>query len=305
MASLHYILPDNNTSVIVTRRESNDLPAHVQGTAIWTQPPNAAAGYYCLINGHNEAIEFINDQWHGLAYNPVRNQFSTRRRNAIARENDLGLGWWLPTDPTHPDYRAPSRTGFRFNPTSSDSSSSSTTVSVHSAQSIQSTHEPQSPAVPTPVPSLIATIATITPQIVPITTAPAPITAPVMAAPAPPVQPPTTGGLRGVAPTVFDGTRSQADEFWAQFRRYKLVNRTHDSMTKPFDRVLTALTYIRGPMINDWVNTQEEQLIQIASILRIQMALYSKPTKFCGPSSPPPSKTLGPTHLRNKTPMIS
>jgi hypothetical protein len=31
-------------------------------------------------------------------------------------------------------------------------------------------------------------------------------------------------------------------------------------MTKPFDRVLTVLTYIRGPMINDWVNAQEEHL---------------------------------------------
>ena len=40
-----------------------------------------------------------------------------------------------------------------------------------------------------------------------------------------------------------------------------MVNRTHDSMTKAYDRVLTALTYIRGPMINDWVNTQENNLI--------------------------------------------
>jgi hypothetical protein len=31
-------------------------------------------------------------------------------------------------------------------------------------------------------------------------------------------------------------------------------------MTKPFDRVLTTLTYIRGPMINNWVNSQEEHL---------------------------------------------
>jgi hypothetical protein len=31
-------------------------------------------------------------------------------------------------------------------------------------------------------------------------------------------------------------------------------------MTKPFDRVLTALMYIHGPMIKDWANTQEEYL---------------------------------------------
>ena len=62
-------------------------------------------------------------------------------------------------------------------------------------------------------------------------------------------------------PAVFNGTCTLADEFWAQFRRYKMVNHTHDSMTKAYDRVLTTLTNIQGPMINNWVNTQESNLI--------------------------------------------
>ena len=57
--------------------------------------------------------------------------------------------------------------------------------------------------------------------------------------------------MRGIQPTIFDGTCALADDFWAQFRQYKMVNRTHDSMTKAYDRVLTALTYIQGPMVND------------------------------------------------------
>ena len=32
-------------------------------------------------------------------------------------------------------------------------------------------------------------------------------------------------------------------------------------MTKAYDRVLTALTYIQGPMVNDWVDTQENKLV--------------------------------------------
>jgi hypothetical protein len=72
--------------------------------------------------------------------------------------------------------------------------------------------------------------------------------------------PHSNGGMRGVPPSVFDGTCSNTDEFWVQFRHYKLVNQTHDSMTKPFDQVLTVLTYIHGPMINNWVNSQEEHL---------------------------------------------
>ena len=47
-----------------------------------------------------------------------------------------------------------------------------------------------------------------------------------------------------IPPAIFDGTHTMADEFWAQFRHYKLVNHTHDSMTKPFDYILTMLTYI-------------------------------------------------------------
>ena len=33
-------------------------------------------------------------------------------------------------------------------------------------------------------------------------------------------------------------------------------------MDRPFNRVLTALTYIRGPMVDDWVNTQEDHLTE-------------------------------------------
>ena len=47
-----------------------------------------------------------------------------------------------------------------------------------------------------------------------------------------------------------------------------MVNRTNDSMTKAYDRVLTALTYIRGPMVNDWVNTQENNLITCTDTTR-------------------------------------
>ena len=59
---------------------------------------------------------------------------------------------------------------------------------------------------------------------------------------------------------IFDGTRSHADDFWGQLRRFKMVNRNHEAMKVPYDRVLTALTYMRGPLINDWVDQQEKKL---------------------------------------------
>ena len=72
--------------------------------------------------------------------------------------------------------------------------------------------------------------------------------------------PPSNGGMCGVPPTIFDGTRNKADDFWGQFRWFKMVNCTHDAMKVPYDHVLTALTYIRGPLINDWVDQQEKKL---------------------------------------------
>ena len=77
---------------------------------------------------------------------------------------------------------------------------------------------------------------------------------------APAQNPPSNGGMRGVPPTIFDGTRSRADDFMGQFRRFKMVNRTHEAMKVPYDRVLTALTYMRGPLINDWIDQQEKKL---------------------------------------------
>ena len=68
-------------------------------------------------------------------------------------------------------------------------------------------------------------------------------------------------GLKGTPPTIFDGTRSKADKFLSEFQRYKLTNWLNDTMLKPFNRVLTALTYIHGTNVDDWVDAQEQHLI--------------------------------------------
>ena len=76
-----------------------------------------------------------------------------------------------------------------------------------------------------------------------------------------PANPPlSNGGMCRVPPTIFDGMRSKANDFWGQFRRFKLVNCAHDAMKVPFDHVLTALTYMRGLLINDWIDQQEKKL---------------------------------------------
>jgi hypothetical protein len=70
----------------------------------------------------------------------------------------------------------------------------------------------------------------------------------------------SSNGLKGTAPAVFTGDRSRSESFWNEFRRYRLLNRNNESISIPFFRVLTALSYIKGPMVEDWVNAQDEEL---------------------------------------------
>ena len=181
----------------------------------------------------------------------------------------MGLGRWLDNDPAHPnnqhtpaiqisttnltDYRAPS-------PTNSESEPENQPAETWGPQ-----NEPFDEAVVAPGPlddvlaaaldlivSLQGSLPLDPPQqetmSVNVTTA------------APAQNAPSNGGMRGVPPTIFDGNRSHAEDFWGQLRRFKMVNRNHDAMKVPYDRVLTALTYMRGPLINDWVDQQEKRL---------------------------------------------
>ena len=68
------------------------------------------------------------------------------------------------------------------------------------------------------------------------------------------------GALRGMPPTIFDGNWSNSNKFWNEFRHYRLLNRNNDTISNPFNRVLTALSYIRGPLVDDWVGTQDQKL---------------------------------------------
>ena len=77
------------------------------------------------------------------------------------------------------------------------------------------------------------------------------------------------GALRGTPPNVFNGDRSKSDIFWNEFWRYKLLNRNNDAMSVPFSRVLTALSYIRGPLVDDWVGAQDRRLERCLDSRRI------------------------------------
>jgi hypothetical protein len=70
----------------------------------------------------------------------------------------------------------------------------------------------------------------------------------------------TTSSLLGVSPPIFNGTRSKGTIFWNTLIRYKLLNRNNVAISNPFNRILTALSYMRGQLIDDWVNMQSKWL---------------------------------------------
>ena len=279
--------------IIAPRRSSDDLPVHVKGIIRWYPDAQPQAGYYIpkkySPSGDFEPLEFINNQWFGLFGHPETSttHLCTRASAAIPIVNHLGIGYWDITDPKHPDFTPGTIESIDVD-TPENPTQSPTTVTI-CVDPPEDTSQSYYPAPQThynsPTPGLtIASTSTVTfpttqsPTTIP--TQPTP-TQPIVTmsasttggrsrggggggggAPAAAVTPtPSNGGMWGIQPAIFDGTRALADDFWAQFRRYKMVNRTHDSMTKAYNRVLTALTYIRGPMVNDWVNTQENKLV--------------------------------------------
>ena len=272
--------------IIAPRRSSDNLPVHVKGIVRWYPDTEPQAGYYVpkkySPSGDFEPLEFINNQWFRLFEHPDTSttHLCTRASAAIPIINKLGIGYWDITDPEHPDFTPGTIENIDIDPPSPSHSHNTVTVYINPPEN---TPAPQT-HYSSPTPGLtIASTSTVT-----FPTVPSPTTIPIQpqptvtmsasatggrsgggggggggGAPAVAAAPtPSNGGMRGIQPTIFDGTRAQADDFWAQFRRYKMVNRTHDSMTKAYDRVLTALTYIQGPMVNDWVNTQENNLVK-------------------------------------------
>jgi hypothetical protein len=69
---------------------------------------------------------------------------------------------------------------------------------------------------------------------------------------------PVVGGGRndklvGNTPLIFKGERSRAEEFITQWQLYEGVNITNDLMRNAYQQAMLFLTYIQGPIVNEWV----------------------------------------------------
>jgi Retrotransposon gag protein len=68
--------------------------------------------------------------------------------------------------------------------------------------------------------------------------------------------------LQGTAPTIFTGDHTLSDTFMHDFKIYKIMNPLADVMKQPYAHVATALSLIRGPKVDNWVDEQLNDLEQ-------------------------------------------
>ena len=65
-----------------------------------------------------------------------------------------------------------------------------------------------------------------------------------------------TGRLRGEIPETFTGDRKKSETFMQQFNVHWGLNENHEIMATPYLCAMYALSFMKGPLINDWVNDQ-------------------------------------------------
>jgi len=66
------------------------------------------------------------------------------------------------------------------------------------------------------------------------------------------------GGLRGKAPELFNGDRTKSKAFISDLRIYFQINQKKTEIKNTFSRVLLALSFIKGPNVVNWVETQTD-----------------------------------------------
>jgi Retrotransposon gag protein len=83
--------------------------------------------------------------------------------------------------------------------------------------------------------------------------------------------------LQGTAPTIFTGDCSLSDTFMQDFKIYKIMNPLADVMKQPYVRVAMALSLIRGPKVDNWVDEQLNDLeLKVCTMPKTDKMLWTE-----------------------------
>jgi hypothetical protein len=75
-----------------------------------------------------------------------------------------------------------------------------------------------------------------------------------------PLAGPGTDKLVGNPPTVFAGDRTKSEEFITQWEMYEGINISNNLMHNPYQQSLLFMTYIQGPLVNEWIKSMNTWL---------------------------------------------
>jgi hypothetical protein len=72
--------------------------------------------------------------------------------------------------------------------------------------------------------------------------------------------PPCSEPLKEMIPQIFTGNRKDAERFMQQFGAYRFLNRHNSTFINKAEMVAYALTFIKGPQVDDWAYDMADQL---------------------------------------------
>ena len=64
----------------------------------------------------------------------------------------------------------------------------------------------------------------------------------------------------GQEPSIFAGGHEKAEDFLIQWKLYAQLNARHATMRNKYEKVLLFLTYIQGPLVNEWTTAMSNWL---------------------------------------------
>jgi hypothetical protein len=73
------------------------------------------------------------------------------------------------------------------------------------------------------------------------------------------------GSFKGAPPSYFNGDRTQYKQWWVELKLYLGINRDYPTIWCPAEKALTALSYIWGEQLMDWIDTQLDTIDQQAT----------------------------------------
>ena len=62
----------------------------------------------------------------------------------------------------------------------------------------------------------------------------------------------TNEKIAGLPLTVFTGDHTKSNKFLKEFKQWRLLNCNHIKMKQAYNHILMALTYIKGPRVDNW-----------------------------------------------------